>query len=153
MTYLDLETPRLSSSSGSLELPALAGNVWLSSLEGTTEVLNGLPNVPLTPEENSVGTSRSSESKSVEGDGLTTGGGDSCSGSVGESESSNGELGDFGQSLVIEDGTYSDDGLVTGRVGVLGLLDDSGEGDGGSVDLTLVRILVIRGRRAHLGHE
>jgi hypothetical protein len=103
-------------------------------------VLDGLPNVPLTPEENSVGTSRSSESKSVEGNGLTTGGGDSCSGSVGESESGNGELGDFGQSLVIEDGTYSDDGLVTGRVGVLGLLDDSGEGDGGSVDLILVRV-------------
>ena len=116
-------------------------------------MLDGLPNVPLTPEENSVGTSRSSESKSVESDSLTTGGGDSCSGSVGESESGNRELGDFGQSLVIEDGTYSDDGLVTGRVGVLGLLDDSGEGDGGSVDLTLVQILVGHGRRAHLGHE
>lgn len=107
-------------------------------------MLNGLPNVPLTPEENSVGTSRSSESKSVEGDSLTTSCGDSCSGSVGESESGNRELGDFGQSLVVEDGTYSDDGLVTGRVRVLGLLDNSGEGDGGSVDLFVSQVQRVR---------
>jgi hypothetical protein len=117
-------------------------------------VLDGLPNVPLTPEENSVGTGRSSESKSVEGDSLTTSGSDSCSGSVGESESGNGKLGDFGQSLVVENGTDSDDGLVTGRVGVLGLLDNSGEGDGGSVDLnvsdSLRRETWIR---AHLAHK
>jgi hypothetical protein len=141
VSRLDLETPGLSSSTSSLELPALAGNVRLSALEGSTEVLNGLPNVPLTPEENSVGTGRSSESEGVEGDGLTTSGGDSCSGSVGESESGDGKLGDFGQSLVVENGTDGNDGLVTGGVGVLGLLDDSGEGERGSVDLDVSCLL------------
>lgn len=100
-------------------------------------MLDGLPNVPLTPEENSVGTGRSSESESVESDSLTTGGGDSLSGRVGESESGDRELGALGQSLVVEDGTDGNDGLVTGWVGVLGLLDDSGEGERGSVDLQI----------------
>jgi len=100
-------------------------------------VLDGLPNVPLTPEENSVGTGRSSESESVESNSLTTGGGDSLSGRVGESESGDRELGALGQSLVVEDGTDGNDGLVTGWVGVLGLLDDSGEGERGSVDLQI----------------
>jgi hypothetical protein len=135
LTRLDLETPGLSSSSGSLELPALAGNVWLSTLEGTTKVLDGLPNVPLSSEEDSVGSSRSSESEGVESNALSAGGGDSLSGRVGESESGDRELGNFGESLVVEDGTDSDNGLVTGRVGVLGLLDNSGDREGGSVDL------------------
>ena len=100
-------------------------------------MLDGLPNVPLTPEENSVGTGRSSESEGVESDGLTTGGGDSLSGRVGESESGDRELGALGQSLVVEDGTDGNDSLVTGWVGVLGLLDDSGEGERGSVDLQI----------------
>ena len=137
LTRLDLETPRLPSSTSSLKLPALASDVWLTSLEGSTKVLDGLPNVPLTPEENSVGTGRSSESESVESNSLTTGGGDSLSGRVGESESGDRELGALGQSLVVEDGTDGNDGLVTGWVGVLGLLDDSGEGERGSVDLQI----------------
>jgi hypothetical protein len=132
---LDLETPGLPSSSGSLELPALGSNVRLASLEGTTKVLDGLPNVPLAPQQNSVGSGRSSESEGVESDSLTTSSGDSLSGSVGESESGNGEFGDFGQSLVVEDGTDGNDGFGVVRVGALGLLDDSGERDRGSVDL------------------
>ena len=100
-------------------------------------MLDGLPNVPLTPEENSVGTGRSSESEGVESNSLTTGGGDSLSGRVGESESGDRELGALGQSFVVEDGTDGNDGLVTGWVGVLGLLDDSGEGERGSVDLQI----------------
>ena len=85
LTRLDLETPGCSSSTSSLELPSLGSDVWLTTLEGTTKVLDGLPDVPLAPQQNSVGTGRSSESESVEGNGLTTSGGDSLSGSVGES--------------------------------------------------------------------
>lgn len=117
-------------------------------------MLDGLPNVPLTPEENSVGTGRGSESESVESDSLTTGGGDSLSGRVGESESGDRELGALGQSLVVEDGTDGNDGLVTGWVGVLGLLDDSGEGERGSVDLQIsVVSLMVDCRGAYLAHK
>lgn len=98
-------------------------------------MLDGLPDVPLTPQQDSVGSSRSSESEGVEGDGLTTGSGDSLSGGVGESEGGDGEFGNNGQSLVIEDGTDSDDSLGVVGVRVLGLLDNSGEREGGSVDL------------------
>lgn len=132
---LDLEAPRLPSSSGSLKLPALGSDVGLAALEGTTKVLDGLPDVPLAPQQNSVGSGRSSESEGVESNGLTTGSGDSLSGSVGESECGNGEFGDFGQSLVVENGTDGNDGFGVVGVGVLGLLDDSGERDRGSVNL------------------
>lgn len=157
MARLDLETPRLPSSTSSLELPALGSNVWLASLEGTTKVLDGLPDVPLAPQQNSVGSGRSSESEGVEGDGLTTGGGDSLSCGVGESEGGDGEFGDNGQSLVIEDGTDSDDGLGVVRVRVLGLLDDSGERERRSVDLRVASATVMKvvstSKTTHLAHE
>jgi len=132
---LDLETPRLSPSSGSLELPSLAGDVRLAALEGSTKVLDGLSDVPLSSEEDGVGSGRGSDGELVEGQGLTAGGNNSLSGRGGEFEGGDRELGDLGKSLVVEDGADNDNGLRVVRVGASGLLDNSGEGDGGSVDL------------------
>lgn len=98
-------------------------------------MLDGLSDVSLSSEQDSVGTGRSSESELVQGQSLTTGSDNSFSGRGGEFEGGNGELGNLGESLVVEDGTDSDDGLGIVRVGSSGLLDDSGEGDWGSVDL------------------
>lgn len=135
MSRLDLETPGLSPTTGHLELPALAGNVRPTTLEGTTEVLNSLPNVPLTPEKDSVGTSRGTESKLVKSEGLTTSGSDALPGSGRESKSGDGELGNLGETLVVENGANDDNGLGVVGVRVLGLLNDSRERNGGSVDL------------------
>lgn len=125
----------LSPTTGHLELPALAGNVRLTTLEGTTKVLNSLTDVPLTPEKDSVGTSGGTESKLVKSEGLTASGSDALSGSDRESKSGDGELGNLGETLVVEDGANDDDGLGVVGVRVLGLLDDSRERNGGSVDL------------------
>lgn len=80
------------SSTTLLELPALAGNVWCTTLERSTEVPDCLTGSPLASEENGVGSSRGTESKLVEGDGLTTGSDDSLPGGGGEFEGSDGEF-------------------------------------------------------------
>lgn len=130
-----VDRTNLSPTTGHLELPALAGNVRPTTLEGTTEVLNSLPNVPLTPEKDSVGTSRGTESKLVKSEGLTTSGSDALPGSGRESKSGDGELGNLGETLVVENGANDDNGLGVVGVRVLGLLNDSRERNGGSVDL------------------
>lgn len=134
-----VDRTNLSPTTGHLELPALAGNIRLTTLEGTAEVLNGLTDVPLTPEKDSVGTSRGTESKLVKSEGLTTGGGDTLPGSGRESKSGDRELGNLGETLVVEDGANDDDDLGVVGVRVLGLLDDSRERNGGSVDLFTTR--------------
>ena len=96
---------------------------------------NGLSDVSLSSEEDSVGSGRGSEGELVEGESLTAGSDDSLTGRGGEFESGDGELRDLGESLVVEDGSDDDDSLGVVRVGSSGLLDNSGEGDRGSVDL------------------
>ena len=135
MGGLDLETPRLSPSTSPLELPALAGDVRLRALERSTEVLDGLTDVPLSSEEDSVGSGRGTERELVEGDGLTAGSDNSLTSRGGEFESGDGEFGDLRETLVVENGADGDDGLGVVRVGSSGLLDDAGDGDRGSVDL------------------
>lgn len=98
-------------------------------------MLDGLTDVPLTSEEDGVRTSRGTESELVEGQSLTTGSGDPLSGGCGESESGDSELGDNGETLVIEDRADNDDSLGSVLVRVGGLLDNSGEGNRGSVNL------------------
>lgn len=98
-------------------------------------MLNSLTNVPLTPEKDSVGTSRGTESKLVKSEGLTTSGSDALPGSGRESKGGDGELGNLGETLVVENGANDDNGLGVVGVRVLGLLNDSRERNGGSVDL------------------
>lgn len=125
----------LSSSSGLLELPSFALDVWLSALEWSTEVLDGLSVVPLSSEEDGVGSSGGSEGELVEGEGLTTGSDDPLSGRGGEFQSGDGDFGELWESLVVEDRSDNNNDLRVVRVRVLGLFDNSGEGDRGSVDL------------------
>lgn len=99
-------------------------------------MLNGLTGVLGTPEEDSVGTGRGPEGELVEGDGLTAGSENAGTGGSGEPQSSDGELGDLKNTVVIGDGSDNNDGLV----GLQGLLvvdiaKDPGERDGRAVDL------------------
>lgn len=141
MGPLDLETPGLPSSTTLLELPSVAANVRLLVLVGTeAKVPDGLPGILGTTEQDSVGSLGRSEGKLVEQQSLTTGGLDPLLGSLGESEGSDGELGQRGQSVVIGDGTNNNDGLgCLGALGntaaVLGEVDQTRDRDGGSVDL------------------
>lgn len=98
-------------------------------------MLDGLTDVPLSSKEDSVGTGRGTERELVEGDSLTAGSDNALTGRGREFESGDGEFGDLWETLVVENGTDSNDGLGVVRVGSTGLLDDAGDGDRGSVDL------------------
>jgi hypothetical protein len=98
-------------------------------------VLDGLSVVPLSSEEDGVGSSGRSEGELVEGEGLTTCSDDPLSGRGGEFQSGDGDFGELWESLVVEDRSDHDNDLRVVWVRVLGLFDNSGEGDRGSVDL------------------
>jgi hypothetical protein len=94
-------------------------------------VLDGLTGVLGTTEEDSVGTSRSTESKLIKGEDFTTSLDDAILGSLGETKSSNGELGDLQQARVVSDGTNNDNGLTLCGLGVA---NNAGDRDGRSVN-------------------
>lgn len=98
-------------------------------------MLDGLTVVPLTTEEDGVGAGRGTESELVEGEALAACSSDTLASGSRETESSDGELGHLGETLVIKDGADSHDGLDIVGVGVAGLFDDSGDGYGRAVDL------------------
>lgn len=98
-------------------------------------MLDGLSDVALSSEEDSVGAGGGSEGELVEGEALAALGDNALSGRVGESQSSDRQLRQLRQTLVVEDRADADNGLRVVGVGVLGLLDNSREGDRGSVDL------------------
>jgi hypothetical protein len=98
-------------------------------------VLDGLTDVPLAAEKDSVASGRGTERELIQGQSLTAGSGDALAGRGGESESGDRELGDDGETLVVEDRADNDDGLGVVGVGAVSLLDDSGEGDRRAVDL------------------
>lgn len=125
----------LSPTTSTLKLATLAGDVRLTALEGSTEVSDGLTDVTLTTEQDRVGAGRGTDGELVEGQSLTAGSDDTLTGRGGESESGDRELGDLGETLVIENGTDNDDSLRVVGVGALGLFDDTRDGDGGTVDL------------------
>ena len=89
-----------------------------------------------SPEENSVGASWCPQGKLVEGDSLTTSGGDSGASGGSEPQSCNGELWEGQLAGVIGDSSYDDDCLV----GLKGLLvvdisENARQGDWWAVDL------------------
>ena len=95
------------------------------------KVLDGLTGVLGTTEKDSVGTSGSTESKLIKGEDFTTSLEDAILGSLGETKSSNGELGDLQQARVVSDGTNNDNGLTL--LG-LGVANNAGDRDGRSVN-------------------
>ena len=115
---------------------ALGGGVGLLVLVGAhAEVLDGLPGVPLAPEQDGVGASGRTDGELVQGDGLTTSLEDALLGGLGEAESSNGQLGDLDETDVIGDSADNNNGLGIAVGGARGLLQDAGQRNGRAVDL------------------
>lgn len=125
----------LSPTTSTLKLASLGRNVRLATLEGTTKVSDGLTDVALATEEDSVGAGRGTNGELVEGQSLTAGSDNALTDRARESESGDGDLGDLGETLVVEDRADNDDNLGTVLVGVLGLLDDTRDRERGAVDL------------------
>lgn len=96
-----------------------------------TEVLDSLSGILGSSEKKSVASGRSAKSQLIKSQGLTSSSKNASASGGSESESRNAELGDCEETVVISDGADDDDGLAL----LLGtVLDDSGDGDGGSVD-------------------
>jgi len=130
---LDLETARPSATTSTLELAALGSDVRLLVLVGAkAEVLEGLTGVLGATEEEGVGASGLLESELVESDGLAAGGLDAGTGSGGEAEGRNVDLGDGQETVVIGDGADNNDGLLL--VAVLEVGGNARERDGRAVD-------------------
>lgn len=132
---LDLEAARRPATTSSLELAALGLDVGLAALEGATEVGDGLTDVALSTEEDSVGAGGGAEGELVEGDGLTAGGDDAGADRVGEAEGGDRELGDSLETLVVEDRADNDNSLRVVGVRAAGLLDNARDRDRRAVDL------------------
>jgi hypothetical protein len=135
---LDLETLGSSATTTTLELATLALDVWLLALMGThTEVLDGLAGVLGTTEEDNVATSRVLKGELIEGQALTACSLDASASRRSEAKSSDGQLGDCEETVVIGDGTDNGDSLtlvcLLSSLGA-GLCDNSGDRDGRSVD-------------------
>lgn len=96
------------------------------------EVLEGLTAVLGSTEDQGVAAGRSTESKLIQGDGLTTGSDNAGTGGGSEAEGGNGGLGEGQETVVIGDGADDDDGalLLLADVG-----NNAGEGNGRAVDL------------------
>lgn len=95
---------------------------------------DGLAVVDGTTDEDGVSTGRSPQRELIEGKDLATSIEDTLLSRAGESERSDGELGEFEQSLVVSHCRDGDDDFALAAGAGLDLLGDAGEGDGGSVD-------------------
>lgn len=99
-------------------------------------MLNRLTGVLGSPQQDSVGTSWCPQGELVKSDSLTTGSDNSGTGGCGESQCSNGELGDIQGAVVIGDSSNNNDGLVElGGLLMVDILEDPGDGDWWAVDL------------------
>ena len=97
-----------------------------------TKVLDGLTGVLWTSQQQGVASGWCTESQLIEGQSLTTGSNDASTSGGGEAKSSNTELWDGQETVVIRDGTDNNNGLVVGLLGDVG--GDSRDGDWWSVD-------------------
>lgn len=131
---LHLEAVRSPASSSLLELSALGDSSGLNAVVGVrivgrgavAEVTNRVTGVLSTTQQHSVGTLGSAQGQLIQSDALTTSLDDSGSGSLGESQSSNGQLRDLQQALIISDGTNNNSGLAILAIHVSG---KSGDGN------------------------
>lgn len=133
---LNLEGTRLPAATGTLELAAGRQDTRSLVLVGAeTEVTDGLTSIAGTTEEEGVAASRSTASKLVDGDGLTTSLHDTGTGTLGETESGNGDLlRGLEETVVVGDGTDNNDGLASGARTGNGARDASNR-DRGAVGL------------------
>lgn len=100
------------------------------------KVLDGLAAILGPTEDQGVAARRGSEGKLIERHGLAAGGDDASAGGGGESQGSDGDLGEGQEAVVVGDGANDDDGALLALLVDVG--DDARQGD----------------RRAvHLGHE
>jgi hypothetical protein len=97
------------------------------------KVLDGLTAVLGSTEDQGVASGRSTESELIQGDSLTTGGGNSGTSGSSESKSGNGGLGERQKSVVVGDGADNDDGALLTLLVDVG--NNSGQGNGRAVDL------------------
>ena len=96
-----------------------------------TEVLEGLAGL-WSSEEKGVASGWGAESKLIQSQDLTTGSQDTGASGGGEAESSDAELWDSQETVVVGDGANDDNSLVVGLLGDVG--GDSGEGHWWPVD-------------------
>jgi len=95
------------------------------------EVLNSLSGVLGSSEEKGVASGWGSQGQLIDGQSLTTGSKDAGTGGGSEAESSNTDLGDLQETVVIGDGTNNDNCSLLLLAGVR---NNSGDGDWWSVD-------------------
>ena len=107
-------------------------SVRVGNAGAVAEVSNGLTGVLGATEKDGVGALGGAEGKLIKGDALTAGLHDSGASSLGESEGSNGELGDLQKTRIVSDGTDNDGGLALLSLHVSRQTRD---GDRGVVDL------------------
>ena len=127
---LDLETTRRTLTTSTFELTAFRTDIRLLVLVRTeTKVFGRFTSVLGTTDENSVGTSRSTESQLIQGQAFTTSLQDTSLGSLGEVKSSNRDLGNFEETAVISNSTNNNNSVVA-----LGATNNARETDRGTVD-------------------
>lgn len=107
-------------------------NSYLVLVWSHAEVLDGLSGVLWSSQKQGVAASWGSQGQLIQGQDLTSSSDDAGASSGGESESSDAELRNGQETVVIGDGANNNDGLVVGLVG--DVRSDPGNGDWRSVD-------------------
>lgn len=97
------------------------------------EVLDSLTGVLGSTQDQSVAAGRGTQSKLVQGDGLAASLDDASASGGGESQSSDSDLGEGQEAVVIGDGADNDDGALLALL--VDVADDAGQRNGGTVDL------------------
>ena len=101
-----------------------------------TEMLDSLPGVSLSSQQDGVCTLWCPQSQLIQSDDLATGLLDPLTGSLGDSQSGDAQLGDLQHSRIVRDSSYDDDGFV-GIVLGGHLAADEADADGRTVDARL----------------
>ena len=89
------------------------------------KVLDSLTCVPLSAQQDSVGTGRCAQSELVKGDGLATSLEDTLLGRSGEPEGGNGQLGDLQETDIIGDSSNDNDDFRVAFRGISSLFYDA----------------------------
>jgi len=111
--HLDLETPRASPATSSLELPPLALDVrFLPSVWPKTKVLHCLSSILWSPQQQRITPCRSSQSQLIQRKTLATRLFDPSSSRSGEAKGGDGDFGDGEEAVIVCDGTHNNDGLA-----------------------------------------
>lgn len=106
---------------------------YLVAVGTEAKVANDLTGVLGATEGQGVAAGGGAEGELVQGDGLAAGGQDAGAGSGGESQGSDGHLGEGEQAVVIGDGGHGDDDALLALGVDVG--NNAGQRDGGAVDL------------------